>query len=148
VHRRAPEGGAERNASVQTCVAALQKYPGQLGSGWSRVVLAVSIALRDRKLVVVEEGLAVLAASVEAADTAECFSQLEAALLGLCVCAATLEEQPHLCFSALNCIERMAEVLLRQQIGTSVRVGLSCSRCCRAEPLQTCAAPATPGAVQ
>lgn len=99
----------------------MQKYPSHLGSGWTKVIQAIQVALRDRKLVVVEEGLRVLAAALKAAEAADVFTQLEPAILGLCVTAATLEEQPHLCFDALGCIESVADVLLRQQVGTSVR---------------------------
>jgi hypothetical protein len=85
------------------------------------VIQGIFVALRDRKLVVVEEGLKVLEAAVKAAEAGDMFRQLEPAILGLCVTAATLEEQPHLCFAALGCIENVADVLLRQQVGTSVR---------------------------
>lgn len=101
----------------------VQRYPSHLGSGWSQIVRAIWQALRDGKLVVVEEGLSTLAVAVSAAESAGCFQSVAPALLGLAVIAATLESHPHLCFAALKCIEAMTVVLLRQRIGTLV-----CSR--------------------
>lgn len=100
----------------------MQKFPNHLGSGWTKVIQGIQVALRDRKLAVVEEGLKVLEGALQAAVAADVFPQLQPAILGLCVTAATLEEQPHLCFAALACIERVADVLLHQQVGTSVRI--------------------------
>lgn len=99
---------------------ALQTVPAQLGSGWSRVLEAVEIALLDARLAMFEEGLAALPLAIGAADAADAVGPLLPQLLGLSALAATHPGHAHLCFSGLKCIQQLMQLLRARGVGKQV----------------------------